>query len=239
MYRFFIDQENVNGDFIEIYEEDFHHAKNVLRLKLGDKLEIISPKIMYICEIISFSKDSLKTKILKFEKLSDIKIPITLYQALAKGDKFEYIVQKAVELGINKIVPFESERTIVKCKQKSYEKKEVRYKRIIKSASMQSKRNYIPTLSPPINLKDIPLTKNTLGLLAYEQSENSLKKLLRTTDSISNINIVIGPEGGFSENEIIYLKSKGYNSISLGERILRTETASLNLLSILGYELER
>lgn len=241
MFRFFIDNSNIIDDsFIEIVEkEDFHHGKNVLRLKAGEKLELISEDHKYITEITEIKNDSFLTKILEKTELKKKDIVIKLYQGMPKSDKFEFIIQKSVELGIDEIVPFQSERTIVKYKAKSYDKKQERYEKIIKAAAMQSKRNNIPKINYPIKLNDIKLEDGKLGILAYEESDMPIREVLKNLKDYNKISIVIGPEGGFSRNEVDDLISKGFYSISLGDRILRTETASLNLLSIIGYELER
>ena len=241
MFRFFIDESNIIDDnFIEIVEkEDFHHGKNVLRLKVGEKLELISEANKYINEITEIKSDSILTKILEKTELKNKDVSIKLYQGMPKSDKFELIIQKSVELGVDEIVPFESERTIVKFKAKSYNKKQERYEKIIKAAAMQSKRNSIPKIDFPINLNEIELEDGELGILAYEESDLPIREVLKNLNEYNKISIVIGPEGGFSKNEVDNLISKGFKSISLGDRILRTETASLNLLSIIGYELER
>ncbi|WP_237036315.1 RsmE family RNA methyltransferase [Mediannikoviicoccus vaginalis] len=241
MFRFFIDESNIIDDnFIEIVEkEDFHHGKNVLRLKVGEKLELISEANKYINEITEIKSDSILTKILEKTELKNKDVSIKLYQGMPKSDKFELIIQKSVELGVDEIVPFESERTIVKFKAKSYNKKQERYEKIIKAAAMQSKRNSIPKIDFPINLNEIELEDGELGILAYEESYLPIREVLKNLNEYNKISIVIGPEGGFSKNEVDNLVSKGFNSVLLGERILRTETASLNLLSIIGYELER
>lgn len=241
MFRFFIDESNIIDDnFIEIVEkEDFHHGKNVLRLKVGEKLELISEANKYINEITEIKSDSILTKILEKTELKNKDVSIKLYQGMPKSDKFELIIQKSVELGVDEIVPFESERTIVKFKAKSYNKKQERYEKIIKAAAMQSKRNSIPKIDFPINLNEIELEDGELGILAYEESDLPIREVLKNLNEYNKISIAIGPEGGFSKNEVDNLVSKGFNSVLLGERILRTETASLNLLSIIGYELER
>ncbi|MEJ8751233.1 RsmE family RNA methyltransferase [Lagierella sp. ICN-221743] len=241
MFRFFIDESNIIDDnFIEIVEkEDFHHGKNVLRLKVGEKLELISEANKYITEITEIKIDSILTKVLEKTELKNKDVSIKLYQGMPKSDKFELIIQKSVELGVDEIIPFESERTIVKFKSKSYDKKQERYEKIIKAAAMQSKRNSIPKIDYPIKLNEIELEDEELGILAYEESGFPIREVLKNSKIYNTISIVIGPEGGFSKKEVDELISKGFNSISLGDRILRTETASLNLLSIIGYELER
>ncbi len=239
MFRFFVDDSNLLDDKIYIESDDFHHAKNVLRLNIGESLELVGKDFLYLGNIEDINKDYLRVKVQTKETIEFEPPIIRLFQGLPKGDKFEYIIQKAVELGVDEIIPFESERTVVKYKEKSYVKKQVRYEKIIKGAAMQSKRYQIPKLFLPIKFNDIEKSVDGLGLLAFEESNKPLKKLLKDIDKVNSIDIVIGPEGGFSNQEVEYLISKGFDSISLGKRILRTETASLNLLSILRYELER
>lgn len=241
MFRFFVDNSNIiDESFIEIIEkEDFHHGKNVLRLKVGEKLELISEDSKFITEIIEIKNDAIITKVLEKTELQKKDVSIKLYQGMPKSDKFDLIIQKSVELGVDEIIPFESERTIVKFKSKSYDKKQERYGKIIKAAAMQSKRNSVPKIDFPIKLNEIELEDGELGILAYEESDLPIREVLKNSKNYNTISIVIGPEGGFSKKEVDELISKRFNSISLGDRILRTETASLNLLSIIGYELER
>lgn len=241
MFRFFIDESNIIDDnYIEINDkEDFHHGKNVLRLKIGENLELILKSNKYIAEIIEIKSESIRTKVLEKIELKNNSTIIKLYQGMPKSDKFEFIIQKSVELGVDEIIPFESERTIVKFKAKNYNKKQERYEKIIKAAAMQSKRNNIPNINYPIRIDDIELDDGEFGILAYEESDLPIREVLKNLKEYNKISIVIGPEGGFSKNEVDCLISKGFNSVLLGDRILRTETASLNLLSIIGYELER
>ncbi len=237
MHRFFLDYENLKDDTFIIRGEDFHHIKNVLRLKQKDSIEIISDDTIYICNNLIFNDDNLLASIVSQNKVY-VELPsIHLYQGLAKSDKFDYIVQKSVELGVKEITPLLTNRVIVKLNEKKSDKKIERYNKISKSAASQSKRNFIPIVNDPIKIDELTLNDNELGLIAYENSNNyNLKKILRNS-KIKDIKIVIGPEGGFEECEVDKLIEKGFKSISLGKRILRTETAPLNLISVIQYEL--
>lgn len=236
MHRIFKENSDINNNIINIEGDEFHHLKNVLRIKNNEKIEIIIGDNLYICEIAEINKYNIYAKIIDISNLNNEKLEITLFQSLTKSDKFEHIIQKSIELGVYSIVPIITKRVVVKLKDKNTEKKQLRYDNISKHAASQSKRNYIPKITNPINIKDITLECDEFGLVAYENSYIDLKKTLQKNTS-KKIKIVIGPEGGFEEEEILQLKDKGFNIISLGDRILRTETAPVNLLSILQYEL--
>lgn len=237
MHRFFLNEENFKDDTFFLYDEDFHHIKNVLRLKQKDNIEIIYNNMIYICTNLTFNSDNLSVSIISKDKLLLESPNIHLYQGLAKSDKFDYIVQKSVELGVTEITPLLTNRVIVKLNGKKSDRKIERYKKISKSAASQSKRSIIPTVNNPLQIDELFLDKNELGLIAYENSSNyNLKKILKSS-TVNNIKIVIGPEGGFEKYEVEELMDKGFKSISLGKRILRTETAPLNLISVIQYEL--
>lgn len=237
MHRFFLNNENLKGDTFIIDGEDYHHIKNVLRLKQKDNIEIICDNKIYICDNLVFNNDNLSASIIS-ENSIPLELPsIHLYQGLTKSDKFDYIVQKSVELGVSEITPLLTNRVIVKLNEKKSDKKIERYNKISKSAASQSKRNFIPKINNPMKIEDLSLDENELGLVAYENSNNNdLKEILKNTN-MSNLKIIIGPEGGFEEYEVENLIKKGFKSISLGSRILRTETAPLNLISVIQYEL--
>lgn len=236
MHRLFKKNIDILGDEIIIDGDDFHHIKNVLRGKNGELFEVVTEDNINICKIIHIDKKTIKARIVEKKDIQKEKLNITLYQGMTKSDKLEYIIQKSVELGVNTVVPIISKRVVIKLKDKNIEKKRLRYFNISKHAASQSKRNYIPEVLDPMKIEDIILEKGEIGLVAYENSCTSLKETL-SENSSNNIKIVIGPEGGFEEFEIKSLEDKGFNVISLGNRILRTETAPINLLSILQYEL--
>ncbi|WP_099203177.1 RsmE family RNA methyltransferase [Miniphocaeibacter massiliensis] len=238
MHRIFREASDKIDNIIHVDGEDYHHINNVLRLKLNDTVEVVIDKKIYICNISSIENKLLKLFILnELENLNLEKLNIHLYQGLTKGDKFDYIIQKSVELGVTTITPLITKRVIVKLKDKNLDTRIKRYNKISKQAASQSHRISIPKISLPVKINDLILEKDELGLVAYEDSDNRQLKEILKSNIYNNIKIVIGPEGGFEKEEILNLKDKGFNIISLGPRILRTETAPLNILSILQYEI--
>ena len=250
MPKFFVKSNQIKNNKIEIINEDVNHIANVLRCKIGDKLNIcnIDNGENYEAEIIQINKDSIDLKIIKdIESESESNIHINILQGLAKADKMELIIQKSTELGVKEITPVNMERCVVKVNGKDEARKIERWQKIAEVAAKQSGRNIIPKVNNIIRLKDIEkiLIDYNCILVAYEKEENNtlkhellnLKKEIKEKNNL-NIAILIGPEGGISENEIDYLKQIGTKIITLGKRILRTETVALAVSCIILYELE-
>ena len=249
MPKFFVTQEQINGETIKIVGQDVNHIKNVLREKVGDELTICnsSKEQNYLCEIIGISEESIKCKIIKtLENNVESKIKVTIMQGLPKADKMELVIQKSVELGVYDIIPIEMKRCVVKLTDKDKPKKIQRWQKIAEVAAKQCGRDRIPKIETIINVKNICnlLEKYDIVLVAYEnEKENTLKHELKNIKEKSEkqeikIAIIIGPEGGIAPEEVDQLKKDGAKSITLGKRILRTETVALNVLSIIMYELE-
>ena len=246
MPRFFVKNEQIKDNEITILGEDVKHIANVLRLKKEDEIQIcnLDTKMNYIANINEIDKKYVKCKIKKIENTnSEIQVNITLYQGLPKADKMEYIIQKNVALGEKKIIPVEMERSIVKFDQKTVEKKIERWQKISEVASKQSGRDIIPKIEIPTNIKKIceNINEYDIVLVAYENEEdNTLKTELQKIKKTDNLKIaiIIGPEGGIDKKEILQLKEVGAKTITLGQRILRTETASIVVISNIIYELE-
>lgn len=233
--RFIIDKELGDNQQFEIVGEEAKHIF-VLRHNVGELIQVNNK----ICEIISISKTNVNCKVVKDAEVRGIpKVKITLYQAMLKADKMEYVIQKAVELGVTKIVPFISRNVVVKLDDKDKVKKVERFNKISQEASKQCGRSDIVQVDNVCSFSDV--VKNAQSyeecIVAYENETVKLKSFLSENKEIKEIAIIIGAEGGFDESEIHELMSVGCNSISLGDRILRAETASLNLISILMYEL--
>ncbi len=250
MPRFFVRNEQVKEKTIEILGEDIKHIKNVLRKQIGDKLEICNQdtKKSYICEIEKLEDKSILTKIIEELKKDDNKISVDIYQGLPKADKMELIIQKSVELGVNAIIPVAMKRCVVKIDPKDEIKKITRWQKIAESAAKQSGRNTIPEVNNIVNIEKITqlIKKYDCVIVAYEnEKENTIKhELLKLkekvkTNSKIEIAIVIGPEGGLEEKDVELLKQNGAKIVTLGNRILRTETVALNVLSVIMYELEQ
>ena len=245
MPRFFVKTEQIREKEIIIVEEDVKHIKNVLRKQIGDILEICNQQTgtTYKCEIIDLQDDKIFTNIIDENYNEENKIQVDIYQGLPKADKMELIIQKSIELGVNAIIPVEMKRCIVKLDSKSESKKIERWQKIAESAAKQSGRNLVPEIRNIIKIEEIAKLTNTYDsiVVCYEnEKENYIKNELLKLKNKENVKIavVIGPEGGLEETEVEFLKQSGASVVTLGNRILRTETVALNLLSIIMYELE-
>lgn len=248
MPRFFVKSAQIEQEKINIIGEDVKHIKSVLRKMPGDTVEICNQedRKAYECEIIEIKEDKIINKIIKELEFQENQIKVDIYQGLPKADKMELIIQKSVELGVNAIIPVEMKRCVVKLDSKSADKKTERWQKIAESAAKQSGRNTIPEIKPLIKVEDIIKSKNEYDsiIVCYEnEKDNTLKKELLQLKEISqrsgkvNIAVVIGPEGGLEEKDVENLKQNGAKIVTLGNRILRTETVALNVLSIIMYEL--
>ena len=243
MDRFFVEKKNINleNNTCIIEGEDVKHISKVLRCKIGEELEICdSDNNEYICEITSIDKSTVELDIL--EKV-DIKresgLKIKVYQGLPKGPKMEMILQKLTEVGVHEIVLVQTKRSVVKVDDKKEDKKIERWERIIYEAAKQSKRGKIPKLRGVLSFKEAlcDMQNNDFNIAPYENERTkSIKQAIKSLD-INNIGIFVGPEGGFDESEIEAIENINGQSVSLGPRILRTETASVVASSIVLYEL--
>ena len=242
MYNFFVKNENLSENTIKIEGKDFFHAKNVLRMKEKDTFLVSIDNTNYLCEIKEFFSDYLIAEILEKDFFdTSLNMEIYLFQGLPKSDKLELIIQKAVELGVKEIIPVQMERCVAKIEGNKVKSKTERYQAIAESAAKQCKRAFIPTVSQPISLtmalekaKDLDLF-----LIPYE-NEQGIKSTINALAKIKKgfkVGVLIGPEGGFSDAEIALAKTVG-QTISLGKRILRTETASITALSMLMLHAE-
>ena len=245
MPRFFVKTEQIAGNNISIVGEDVKHIKNVLRKQLGDILEICNQETgkAYKTEIFEINESCIENKIIEEIASNEDNVKVDIYQGLPKADKMELIIQKSIELGVNAIIPVEMKRCVVKLDSKSESKKIERWQKIAESAAKQSGRNIIPEIRHMIKVEDIIKLRSEYDsiIVCYEnEKENYIKnELLRLKDKQElKIAIVIGPEGGLEEKDVEYLKQNGAAIVTLGDRILRTETVALNLLSIIMYELE-
>lgn len=228
----------INKDVI-LKEDDVFHLTKVMRMKNGDHIEVVDETAKaYLAKIESINP--LHIVIVEpILKNNELKKEVTLFFALAKSDKNEFVIQKATELGASHIVLFQGQRSIVKFSNEDFNKKLPRYMSIAKEASEQCHREKIPQISFVSNLKDIKLSD--LNLFAYELdagNTDSFTSLLKK-DDYSSISIIIGPEGGFSEKEASVLNELGFKNISLGKRILRCETAAVYALSVISCYLEK
>jgi len=238
--RFFIKDLGLElSKTYELKQEDYNYIVNVMRLRLNDTLSIANNTgYDFLCQIVSITKNGITIKVLeKEENLSESKVNVTVCQALVKGDKFEFITQKIVELGVNTLIPFTSTFTIVKDNTQKTE----RLNKIAEQASSQCGRSKTLNITEIVSIKDLPKLLNSydLVLLAYEKANFSLQTVLKNSKNCKNIAIIVGSEGGFSESEVTYLEKelKNLKTVSLGLRILRSETASIVLTSAVMYEM--
>ena len=248
MPKFFVKSEQIENNKIKIINSDVNHIKNVLRANIGDKLEICdaSNSQDYLCEIEKIEKEDITCTILeKLESNVESNVQITVFQGIPKAEKMELIIQKSVELGVYDIVPTEMKRCVVKLNEKDKDKKIQRWQKISEVAAKQSGRNIIPEIKNVINIKNICnlVPKYDIVLVAYEKEyinklKNEIQELKKKQLDKYKIAIVIGPEGGLEENEVDLLKENKAKVITLGKRILRTETVAFNMISVLMYELE-
>ncbi|MCI8292721.1 MAG: 16S rRNA (uracil(1498)-N(3))-methyltransferase [Hespellia sp.] len=245
MHHFFVTNEQVEEDQIHINGADVNHICNVLRMQTGDELEISDGTGReYVCQIREIAGEEVILTILQRRTaVSELPSRVCLIQGLPKGDKMDLIVQKAVELGVSEIIPVEMKRTVVKLDVKKAEKKKIRWNRIAEGAAKQSKRGIIPKVEEVLSFaKALERVKEMEVLLIPYECAEDMKQTRRVMEAIrpgDSIAIWIGPEGGFEEEEIRQMKEHGGVPITLGHRILRTETAGLAMLSILMYHLER
>lgn len=252
MPKFFVSNNQISNDEIYIVGQDVIHIEKVLRSKINDKIEIGNTDNgkSYYCLIKDMNKQEVICKIEKeTENKVESNINTTIFQGLPKSDKMEYIIQKSVEIGCFDITPVEMKRCVVKLDEKDKIKKIERWQKISEVAAKQSGRDIIPKINPIINIDKICeiIKQYDLLIVAYEEEkENKLKnELIKVKENLKNsdnqnikIGIVIGPEGGLEKNDVDKLKENGAKIVSLGKRILRTETVALNVLSIIMYELE-
>lgn len=252
MSKFFVKTEQINNNDIVIIGDDVNHIINVLRMKKTDKVQICNQDTgdNYNAEIVNYSKNEVECKIIsKINETTESNVHITLFQGIPKFEKMELIIQKNTEVGIKSIVPVIMERTVVKLDEKIASKKLERWQKIAEIAAKQSMRDIIPQIGNITKLKDIDTTEFDAVLVAYENEEHNmlkteLQKLERKIKSNNsseqqyNIAIVIGPEGGISEKELVMLAEKNAKFVLLGKRILRTETAGVVMAGNIIYELE-
>ena len=246
MYQFFVEPGQIQGREILIRGVDVNHIKNVLRMKVGEELSVRSgvDGREYRCAIAELSEESVRCE-LRFIKEDGVELPsrIYLFQGLPKADKMELIVQKAVELGAYQVIPVAARRSVVRLDEKKAAAKVDRWQAIAQAAAKQSKRGVIPQVCPVMSWRqaltyagDIPVK-----LIPYELADNMdrTRELINGLEPGQDIAVFIGPEGGFEEEEIETARAAGAIPVTLGRRILRTETAGMTVLSWLVYRLER
>lgn len=234
MQRYF--SKKIENNRFTLTEEDTYHIMKVMRMVKDDKIEVVYQENTYICKIVSLSP-LVETEIVEeIKNNQELKTQVTIVQSLVKEQKMDYILQKTVELGVDKIIPYCASRSVIKINEKK-DKKVERWKSILKEAAEQSKRIKIPEITNPINLSNlVKLSDYDIKFLCtVNESSQNLKKVLSNMVSGAKILFVIGPEGGFTPEEEKVMMENGFLSISLGNSVLRTETASTFIMSVVRY----
>ena len=245
MYQFFVEPSQIQGTRVIITGNDVNHIKNVLRMQPGEEIAVSNGEDgkEYRCGIEELYEDEIVCT-LRFVKEDGVELPskIYLFQGLPKADKMELIVQKAVELGIYEIIPVSTKRAVVKLDEKKAKSKIARWQTISEAAAKQSKRRIVPQIHTVMSFKEaVAYAKDMqIKLIPYELAEGMEKtrEIIGSLKPGEEIAIFIGPEGGFEENEIQTALDNGIEPITLGKRILRTETAGFTILSWIMYQLE-
>lgn len=239
--RFFLQQGQIQGGRVVITGDDAHHLTRVLRLRSGDEIEGVDEGgQVYRIRLESIGNEVLGLVEETLDYQQESPVEITLFQGLAKGDKMDFVIQKAVELGVREVVPFTSRFTVVKLEEKKAKSRQARWERIAHEAAKQSGRTRLPVIGDLHDFAQLRATvkersaQDELVILAYEgEKQQGIGKLEKQTSEVS---VIVGPEGGFAPDEVEALASAGARVCTLGPRILRTETAGLVLLSIIGYK---
>ena len=242
VYHFFTETEFFTESEAVITGPDVNHIKNVLRMKPGEKILLSDGKgTNCLCEITELFPDKVLAKILP-EEVDDTELPVkvTLYQGLPKADKMEFIIQKCVELGVTKIVPVDTDRAVVKLDAKKEEAKRKRWYGISESAAKQSKRMIVPEIGNVMKFKAAieAAALDDLAIIPYEDSESLPGAGIGSLKSGQSLSVFIGPEGGFSDGEVELAMQSGVKPVTLGKRILRTETAGMFVMAAVGLLLE-
>ena len=238
MHRFFIPQPF--AEEMQIIGADAHHISNVLRMRVGQHIQIVSSdRVTALMEIKALTTDAAFVRLVKrIEQVNEPSVRIILAQGLAKGEKMDFIIQKAVEVGVNTIVPVAMEHSVVKLDKNKAEKKVERWQKIAEEAAKQSKRDIVPEVTSVMDLDEVLHSfAGSAKLMAYEgETKSGLKKVLLAIQNREEILLIIGPEGGIAEKELKAAELAGAQTFSLGNRILRTETAGLVSATAILYE---
>lgn len=242
MHKFFVNSENIVGNRICINGDDVNHIYKVLRLRENDEILISNGKGKeYISRIMEINKREVVCEVVEgFDNTSEPPVNITLYQGLPKAQKMELIIQKCVEIGVVRIQPVITQRVVVKIDGKDISNKIDRWNKIAEEAAKQSNRGILPEVLPPVSFESAvdELKSMDIAVIPYEkEKKQGLRDVFNNTSSCGTIGILIGPEGGFEESEVALCIKEGVKPITLGPRILRTETAGMVASSIILYEI--
>lgn len=245
MHHFFVNPNNIDEEYVTLIGSDVNHIKNVLRMKIGEDI-LVSNGVDkdYYCQIEELADEYIKVKIINIDYPgTELDCEFYLFQCLPKGDKMEFIIQKAVELGVKEIIPVSSKRTIVKLDEKKAAKKIERWNAISMSAAKQSRRVIIPRVNKVLSFREaVSYAKDfDINIIPYENYKDmkETKDVIKKIKHCMKVGIFIGPEGGFDESEVDLAVENNIERVSLGKRILRTETAGMAILSVLMFKLEK
>ncbi|MFS0861614.1 16S rRNA (uracil(1498)-N(3))-methyltransferase [Fredinandcohnia sp. 179-A 10B2 NHS] len=244
MQRYFVDE--LNDSQAVITGEDVHHITRVMRMNIGDNIICCNNGKIAQCSITEITNDTVFADVVEWvENANELPVKVCIASGLPKGDKLEYVIQKGTELGATEFVPFLGARSIVKWDSKKGQKKVERWNKIAKEAAEQSHRAVIPVIQQPLSLKELIAHSDLYDykLIAYEEDakrgeKSNLARVLSELKDGQSLLVIIGPEGGLSEKEVLMLQEEGFLSCSFGPRILRTETAPLYVLSAVSYHFE-
>lgn len=245
MYRFFVEPSQIQGNKIIITGSDVNHIKNVLRMKIGEEIAVSNgvDDREYRCGIEAYTDDEVICT-LRFIKEDGVELPakIYLFQGLPKADKMELIIQKAVELGVYEVIPVEAKRCVVKLDERKAAVKIGRWQGIAEAAAKQSRRGVIPNVHSVMSMQEAIEYAHHMDvrIIPYELAEDiqHTRSVIEAVQADESVAVFIGPEGGFEESEILEAVQAGIEPVTLGRRILRTETAGMTVLSWLMYHLE-
>lgn len=246
MQHFFVDRSQVEEDRVWIQGTDVNHIRNVLRMRVGEQIQISDgSNRVRLCRIMKIESDRIETEILSVEEsFAELPAQIYLFQGIPKGDKMEFIIQKAVELGVYAIVPMQTNRVVVKLDEKKEQSRLKRWNSIAESAAKQSGRTVIPKVLPVMDLEEVChfIEEFECKMIPYECAEKGVERTKELVEGIqqnSRVGVLIGPEGGFEKEEVAMAIESGIEAVSLGRRILRTETAGMVVLGVMMFSLEK
>lgn len=234
MQRYFAKEKN--GDVFILGNDDLYHIRTVMRMKDNDKIYVVYDKTTYICCLENVKKDILVRIQEVVENRKENTLEVTLFLPLLKEQKMDLVLQKVTELGISRIIPMTTSRSIIRLNDGKEDKKLERWRRICKEASEQAHRETIPEITSIIDIMNVSLLPGLNLVCSTVEKEKNIKYILQNHRECDRINIVVGPEGGLSESEENYLKKIGYLPVTLGNNIMRVETVPIFVLSTINYE---
>ncbi len=234
MQQYFAKDKNLT-----LEDGDYHHIKNVMKMKTGDLIKVVYDGITYTCRLTKICDKSL-FEVVENQEKKNKEYHVSVAFSLIKEQRLDYLLQKCTESGVDELIPINTARSVVKIKQEKMKSKKDRWKKICKEASEQSFRQNIPFISDILSLKELSKKDYDLKLLcSLNKNTKNIKKVLQKNNKCDKILIVIGPEGGFDSKEEEYLIQNDFLSVSLGDGVLRAETAPVVALSMINYEFMR